>query len=416
MIEFDKSVFINKKDFMSDFFLKKTNKFIIPVASGKGGVGKTLFNVNLGIHLAQLGKNPVIIDLDLGGSNLHTYFGLKNNNEGIAGFLTNSRKPLASYKCATKIKGLELIPGDQLVPDMANVKRSQKKKIMEAIYNLPNDYILLDLGSGSNPFIVDFFLLTGKGILMTHPTHGAVLNAFNFLKTVVYRMFRLNFSEAKLRRLVNKIKRKDAAGQYPTFWDVLNDLARVNKKAALKFKDLIDSFKPMLVFNMVETVSDVKMIRQLITLIYKKLILDVDLLGYIPRLQEVHNSIKTRKPLAIYNKNCKASRNIQEIAQKIINIKDLNEPLFDIEKYDSSADKIEQKMKQDYDLKERPRYKKPLRKPTYRKLPGQASGTSYGQPDLQKSKEFIKDPFSYLKKRVNDMARQQSNNLMQRTK
>ena len=42
---------------------------IIPIASGKGGVGKSLLSANLAIALGQAGKNVLIADLDLGASN-----------------------------------------------------------------------------------------------------------------------------------------------------------------------------------------------------------------------------------------------------------------------------------------------------------------------------------------------------------
>ncbi len=50
---------------------------IIPVASGKGGVGKTSFVANVGYKLSSLGKTVILVDLDLGGSNLHTCLGVK---------------------------------------------------------------------------------------------------------------------------------------------------------------------------------------------------------------------------------------------------------------------------------------------------------------------------------------------------
>ncbi len=55
---------------------------IIPIASGKGGVGKTIFTANLGIALANKGKTVIAIDLDLGSSNLHTCLGIKNRHPG----------------------------------------------------------------------------------------------------------------------------------------------------------------------------------------------------------------------------------------------------------------------------------------------------------------------------------------------
>ena len=39
---------------------------VIVVASGKGGVGKTMFTANMGAKLAQKGNKVVLIDMDLG--------------------------------------------------------------------------------------------------------------------------------------------------------------------------------------------------------------------------------------------------------------------------------------------------------------------------------------------------------------
>ena len=58
---------------------------IIPVASGKGGVGKSLLSANLAIALGQAGKKVVLADLDLGASNLHLVIGQNSPKKGIGG-------------------------------------------------------------------------------------------------------------------------------------------------------------------------------------------------------------------------------------------------------------------------------------------------------------------------------------------
>ena len=53
----------------------KPGSRVIAITSGKGGVGKTNVTVNLGIKFAQMGQRVVIIDADLGLSNVDVVMG-----------------------------------------------------------------------------------------------------------------------------------------------------------------------------------------------------------------------------------------------------------------------------------------------------------------------------------------------------
>ena len=47
------------------------------IGGGKGGVGKSIFTMALGITLARLGNQVILVDGDLGGANLHTMMGIR---------------------------------------------------------------------------------------------------------------------------------------------------------------------------------------------------------------------------------------------------------------------------------------------------------------------------------------------------
>ncbi|MBT6725170.1 MAG: P-loop NTPase [Deltaproteobacteria bacterium] len=76
-------------------------KLIIPIASGKGGVGKSIITANLSFSLAKLGHQVIIADLDFSGANLHNYLGLKNNNPGLGGFLQDRSDQLTNLLVPT---------------------------------------------------------------------------------------------------------------------------------------------------------------------------------------------------------------------------------------------------------------------------------------------------------------------------
>ena len=49
---------------------------VISIGGGPGGAGKSLLAVNLGVYLAQLGRNVVVADVDPAGAGLHTLLGI----------------------------------------------------------------------------------------------------------------------------------------------------------------------------------------------------------------------------------------------------------------------------------------------------------------------------------------------------
>ena len=62
------------------------------IGGGKGGVGKSITTVMLGAMLARLGKKVLLVDADLGGSNLHTLLGIRYPAHTLADFIHRDRK------------------------------------------------------------------------------------------------------------------------------------------------------------------------------------------------------------------------------------------------------------------------------------------------------------------------------------
>src|SRR6056297_78751 len=95
---------------------------IVPIASGKGGVGKTLLAANLAVALGQAGKRVILADLDLGASNLHIALGSGSVKYGIGTFLNSKEIDFDDIILDTDYKNLRFIPGDAEIPGIANLK------------------------------------------------------------------------------------------------------------------------------------------------------------------------------------------------------------------------------------------------------------------------------------------------------
>ena len=102
---------------------------IIPIASGKGGVGKSLLSANLAIALGQQGKKVVLADLDLGASNLHLVIGQQPGNASLGSWFTE-KSDFKDIIKATDYQNVSFIAGDSQIPDMTSLKHVQKVKLI----------------------------------------------------------------------------------------------------------------------------------------------------------------------------------------------------------------------------------------------------------------------------------------------
>ena len=191
-----------------------TTPKIVPIASGKGGVGKTFLTANLAIALAEAGHPTIAVDLDLGGSNLHSFLGLPNRFPGIGDFLKARSAELQELLVDTATHNLRFIPGDGLSPFMANIPHAQKMRLISRVEKLPAEYILLDLGAGTSFNTLDFFLISRHGVVVTKPELPAIMNTLGFLKHLVLRLIDRTFAQdRRIRDLLRALSKQPMAGQ-----------------------------------------------------------------------------------------------------------------------------------------------------------------------------------------------------------
>ena len=62
-----------------------------------------------------------------------------------------------------------------------------KEELLNGIGNLDASYVLVDLGAGTSPEVLDFFLGAGEKIVVITPEALSLHNAFVFLKAAILR-------------------------------------------------------------------------------------------------------------------------------------------------------------------------------------------------------------------------------------
>ncbi|AGT27670.1 FleN-like ATP binding protein [Borrelia miyamotoi LB-2001] len=303
---------------MIDRNLKMTK--IIPVASGKGGVGKTSFVANIGYKLASLGKTVILVDLDLGGSNLHTCLGVKNVGIGIGSFINKREKDFSSLILKTPYKKLYLIPGDALYTGTANIPFSIKKKIMDSIQrDLVADFVFIDLGSGTSYNTVDFYLAAYSGIIVTVPETPSILNAYSFLKNALYRLLYLTFPpKSAEREYISNFFKNKIEGTNIKFKDLVTGIEAVSLSSSLKVKKMMNNFYPRVILNRIESSEEIAMCENLINVVKNNINIPVEFIGFIPFAKSFRESVNNRIPFTDFDKNSKLNKYFEFIANNLI--------------------------------------------------------------------------------------------------
>lgn len=156
---------------------------IIAISSGKGGVGKTNFTVNIGIALTKLNKKVTIIDADLGLANIDIILGLVpkftlthvlKNQKNIEDIIMDGPD------------GIKIISGGSGVMDLVNLSAQELEALIKTFeyLNEDSDYILIDTGAGLNQSVLSFIQAAQELIVVVTSDPTSITDAYALIKNI----------------------------------------------------------------------------------------------------------------------------------------------------------------------------------------------------------------------------------------
>ncbi|MCI4624605.1 MAG: P-loop NTPase [Candidatus Magnetoovum sp. WYHC-5] len=262
----------------------KHAKHILAVGGGKGGVGKSIFAIILSTSLAAMGKTVVMVDLDLGGANLHNYLGIMDiKMPTLAHFFTNKVKSLDELIIDTKVNNLRLISGAEYVPLMSNTTAAIKVALAKGIKSIDSDFIVIDLGAGMDLTTLDFFTFSNRGFLVTLPEPASIMNTYRFIKGALYRKLRnVFYKHKKIAFLLEKMVEKSGADNPLRLNWLMEKVHIIDPEAFLIVKEIAESFQPYLILNRISSHESNHLVEGLLAHCQNKYNIHLRYLGNLP--------------------------------------------------------------------------------------------------------------------------------------
>jgi flagellar biosynthesis protein FlhG len=298
----------------SQYFKKQ----IWAIGGGKGGVGKSLLSSSLAFTLARLGHDTLVIDLDLGGANLHTVLGQSPPQKCLSDFLNGSVSELKSCVVPTQFPNLHLIGGAKDDLKITQVSKEKIDNLLHQIDQLTFQFVILDLGAGTSSYTLDFFNFAQVGIITALPEPTSIENAYRFLKACYYNRLLDQPEFESIFPLIEAAMTPNNSLGIQSPQHLLTEVNFQNPALANALKASIKNFKPKLVINQTRSQTDVDVGFSMKSVAKKYFGIDLDYLGYIEYEPNVWQSVRRMRPILAEFPNSRIATHIERIVNYLL--------------------------------------------------------------------------------------------------
>lgn len=289
------------------------------IGGGKGGVGKSIVSLMLGTILTRKGKNVILVDADLGGSNLHALCGIKYPIYTLADFIQRRVENIEDVTMLTPIKKLKLICGADDILGLANPKHTQKERLFNHLKKLEADIILFDLGAGTSFTTMDFFLYAPNKIVVFTPQITSIQNAYGFIKSSLYRLLVRTFGkDDNYYEIIRQFTSPGENGNIDSMIKLKETFRALGNEHLAKLTKCLEDLHIGMIVNMVRerNESDVGYILQDVTI--NHLGVSPEYLGFVNYDRVLESSINNMTKYVSENMDGRAGACFYDIASKIL--------------------------------------------------------------------------------------------------
>ena len=294
------------------------SKIIWAIGGGKGGIGKTLLTSNLAVFLSWLNKKVIVVDLDLGGANLHTSLGVTSSPHTVSDLLYKNIEDPNILVQPTQYKNVSLISGSNDPVNVTNMPPIQRSRLVRKIRELDADFILLDLGAGTSINTLEFFLLADQKIVVVTPEPTSIENAYRFMKTAFYRLMRNATATPYIRQLIEQTMEDKIIKGISSPKELIHEIARISPSEGEQLKKTMDELSMSIVVNQVRARAEADIGKSIQIVSERYFGARINYAGFLPYDNSVWQSIRKRVPFLIDSPNSMAVTHLEETVRNLL--------------------------------------------------------------------------------------------------
>ncbi len=157
----------------------------IAITSGKGGVGKTTFAVNLSIAQKKLTDKVFLLDTDMGMANSHVLLGV--NPEFTIADVISGKKNISDVIVKNK-NGINLISGGTASDNLLNMENSKRYSILNEIDNYlkenGNVRLVVDIAAGAEDNALVFSMACDRIVVVIIGEPTSFVDSYALIKAI----------------------------------------------------------------------------------------------------------------------------------------------------------------------------------------------------------------------------------------
>ncbi|MCL1998540.1 MAG: MinD/ParA family protein [Turicibacter sp.] len=248
---------------------KSESMRVISVTSGKGGVGKTNFALNLAIFMARSNKRVVVIDADFGLANIEVLLGVRPEYSFKE---VLSRQVTIAEALTLGPEGVNFLSGGSGLTQLADISESQMSVLLEGLHQLEEmtDILIIDTGAGISKAVTNFLKASHEIIVVTTSDPTAIADAYTIMKVISED----NPEPPQLKVVINRI-----------------DSQKEGEEVFSRLYKVCDRFLNISPLNLGNILYDKNLIR----------------------------AVKAQEPVALLYPHTESSRNIETISKTLLN-------------------------------------------------------------------------------------------------